>query len=68
MCKAYISTIQGLITYVKENSVWQTATIRNVITALGYNPADERIESRKEGPVSLSLYREWFCHLFPPHQ
>jgi hypothetical protein len=45
---ANISTIQGLIAYVKENSSWQTATIRNVITALGYNPADERIESLKE--------------------
>jgi hypothetical protein len=48
MRTANISTIQGLITYVKENSAWQTATIRNVITALGYNPADERTESLKE--------------------
>jgi hypothetical protein len=48
MRTANINTIQGLIAYVKENSAWQTATIRNVITALGYNPADERIESLKE--------------------
>jgi hypothetical protein len=48
MRTANISTIRGLIAYDKENSAWQTATIRNVITALGYNPADERIESLKE--------------------
>jgi hypothetical protein len=51
---APISTIPGLIAYVKENSSWQTATIRNVITALGYNPADERIESLKELSGSLA--------------
>jgi hypothetical protein len=43
-----ITNIQGLITYVKNNSSWQTATIRNIITALGYNPADKKIESLKE--------------------
>jgi hypothetical protein len=48
MRTAQISTIPGLIAYVKANSSWQTATIRNVIIALGYNPADERIENLKE--------------------
>jgi hypothetical protein len=43
-----ITNIQGLIAYVKNNSSWQTITIRNVITALRYNPADKRIESLKE--------------------
>jgi hypothetical protein len=31
-----IKNIQGLITYVKENSEWQIDTIHHVITALGY--------------------------------
>jgi hypothetical protein len=48
MCTAHIGTIQGLIAYVKKNSSWQTSTIRNIITALGYNPADETRESLKE--------------------
>jgi hypothetical protein len=48
MRSAHISTIQGLIAYVKKNSAWQTATIRNVITALGYDHADETRESLKE--------------------
>jgi hypothetical protein len=33
-----INTIQGLTAYVKNNSSWSAATIRNVITSLGYNP------------------------------
>jgi hypothetical protein len=33
-----INTTQGLITYIKNTSSWSAATIRNVITALGYNP------------------------------
>ena len=33
-----INNVQGLIAYVKNNSSWSAATIRNVITALGYNP------------------------------
>jgi hypothetical protein len=38
MHRSKINTIPGLIAYIKKNSTWQTATIRNVITALGYNP------------------------------
>ena len=38
MCTTKINNVQGLITYVKNNSSWSAATIRNVITALGYNP------------------------------
>jgi hypothetical protein len=34
-----ISTIQGLTAYIKNNSPWSAATIRNVITALGYTPS-----------------------------
>jgi hypothetical protein len=37
MCSTKINTIPGFIAYVRENSTWQTATIRNVIHALGYN-------------------------------
>jgi hypothetical protein len=48
MRTANINTIHGLIIYVKENSTWQKTTIRNVITALGYNLVDERMESLKE--------------------
>jgi hypothetical protein len=33
-----ITTVQGLTAYIKNNSSWPAATIRNVITALGYNP------------------------------
>jgi hypothetical protein len=33
-----IATVQGLITYVKNNSPWSAATIRNVIAALGHTP------------------------------
>jgi hypothetical protein len=36
MYTAKIKNIQGLISYVKENSAWQTDTIHHVITALGY--------------------------------
>jgi hypothetical protein len=38
MCDKKITTIQGLITHIKNNSSWSAATIRNVITALGHNP------------------------------
>jgi hypothetical protein len=38
MYTAHIKSIQGLISYVAENSAWQTGTIHHVITALGYNP------------------------------
>jgi hypothetical protein len=34
-----IKTISGLIAYVKENSSWQSTTIRNVIQTLGYTAA-----------------------------
>jgi hypothetical protein len=34
-----IKTISGLIAYIQENSTWQSATIRNVIQALGYTAA-----------------------------
>jgi hypothetical protein len=33
-----ITSVQGLIAYVKNNSSWSAATVSNVITALGYNP------------------------------
>jgi hypothetical protein len=36
MRTAHIKNIQGLVSYVTENSIWQAATIRHVITALGY--------------------------------
>jgi hypothetical protein len=42
MCDKKITTIQGLITYVKNNSSWSAATICNVITTLGYNPNGNR--------------------------
>jgi hypothetical protein len=35
-CTANIKNIQGLISYISENSAWQISTIHNVITALGY--------------------------------
>ena len=35
MRTAHVKTIQGLISYVTENSAWQAATVRHVITALG---------------------------------
>jgi hypothetical protein len=31
-----ISTVQGLIRYVNENSSWSVSTVRNVVTALGW--------------------------------
>jgi hypothetical protein len=31
-----IVNVQGLIAYIGSNSNWSTATIRNVITALGF--------------------------------
>jgi hypothetical protein len=36
MRTTYIKNIQGLISYVVENSAWQMATVHHVITALGY--------------------------------
>jgi hypothetical protein len=36
MRTAHIKNIQGLISYVVENSAWQTTTVHHVITALGY--------------------------------
>jgi hypothetical protein len=36
MRTAHIKNIQGLISYVTENSAWQTGTVHHVITALGY--------------------------------
>jgi hypothetical protein len=42
-----INTIHGLIAYIKKHSAWQTATIRSVIQALGYN-VQGRTESLKE--------------------
>jgi hypothetical protein len=35
MRTAHVKNIQGLISYVTENSAWQAATVRHVITALG---------------------------------
>ncbi|MDR3130446.1 MAG: hypothetical protein LBU18_02770 [Treponema sp.] len=35
-----IKNIQGLITYVKEHSAWQTDTSHHVITALDYRSND----------------------------
>jgi hypothetical protein len=55
MCTANISAIQGLIASVKENSTWQTATIRNVVIALGYNPADERMKTSKNFQAILRI-------------
>jgi hypothetical protein len=49
MCNKKISTVQGLTAYVKNSSSWSAATIRNVITALGYNP-----NGNKESLVELS--------------
>jgi hypothetical protein len=36
MHTTYIKNIQGLITYVVENSAWQVTTVHHVIAALGY--------------------------------
>jgi hypothetical protein len=47
MYSAKINTISGFIACVKENSSWQTATIRNVIQTLGYN-TQGGIESLKD--------------------
>jgi hypothetical protein len=44
----YITTIQGVINHIRKNSAWSENTIRNVIIALGYNPADDRLESLKK--------------------
>jgi hypothetical protein len=47
MRTTHIKSIQGFIAYIKSNSVWQAATIRNVIQALGYN-AQGGTESLKD--------------------
>ncbi|GHU51829.1 hypothetical protein FACS189496_0930 [Bacilli bacterium] len=43
-----ITTIQSLINYIKNNSSWSAATIQNVVTSLGYNPKDQRLENFRE--------------------
>jgi hypothetical protein len=47
MSTSDITTIQGLISYIKNNSSWSAATIHAVITALGYNSADDGMENLK---------------------
>jgi hypothetical protein len=49
MSNKKITTIEGLVTYVKNNSPWPAATIRKVITVLGYNP-----NAGRESLVELS--------------
>jgi hypothetical protein len=49
MSNGKITTVQGLIAYIKNNSSWSAATIRNVITALGYDP-----NAGRESLVELS--------------
>jgi hypothetical protein len=53
MRTAKIKNIQGLITYVKENSAWQTAAIHHVITALGYRSTGG-LESLKNLSANLA--------------
>jgi hypothetical protein len=48
-----IKDIQGLITYVGENSSWQTDTIHHVITALGYR-SNGGLESLKNLSANLA--------------
>jgi hypothetical protein len=48
-----IRNIQGLITYVKENSAWQTVTIHHVIIALGYRSSGG-LESLKNLSANLA--------------
>jgi hypothetical protein len=49
MCTKKITTVQGLTAYVKNNSSWSAATVRNLITALGYDP-----NAGRESLVELS--------------
>jgi hypothetical protein len=53
MRTAHIKNIQGLISYVTENSAWQTATIHHVITALGYR-SNGSLESLKSLSANLT--------------
>jgi hypothetical protein len=53
MRTAHIENIQGFITYVKENSSWQTATVHHVITALGYR-SNGGLESLKSLSANLA--------------
>jgi hypothetical protein len=53
MRTAKIKDIQGLITYVEENSAWQTDTIHHVITALGYR-SNGGLESLKNLSATLA--------------
>jgi hypothetical protein len=52
MRTAYIKNIQGLISYVTENSAWQTAIVHHVITALGYR-SNGGLESLKSLSATL---------------
>jgi hypothetical protein len=53
MYTAKIKNIQGLISYVEENSAWQTDTIHHVITALGYRSTGG-LESLKNLSANLA--------------
>jgi hypothetical protein len=53
MCTTTIKNIQGLISYVVENSAWQTATVHHVITALGYRSTGG-LESLKNLSANLA--------------
>jgi hypothetical protein len=53
MRTAKIKNIQGLISYVAENSAWQTDTIHHVITALGYR-SNGGMESLKNLSANLA--------------
>jgi ABC-type enterochelin transport system substrate-binding protein len=53
MYTAKIKNIQGLISYVAENSAWQTDTIHHVITALGYRSTGG-LESLKNLSANLA--------------
>jgi hypothetical protein len=48
-----IKNIQGFITYIAENSAWQTGTIHHVITALGYR-SNGGLESLKSLSATLA--------------
>jgi hypothetical protein len=53
MRTASIKNIQGLISYITENSTWQTNTIHHVITALGYRSTGG-LESLKNLSANLA--------------
>jgi hypothetical protein len=48
-----INNIQGFITYIAENSAWQTGTITHVVTALGYRSTGG-LESLKSLSANLA--------------